>query len=161
MSGFANILIVMALCTTKYLAGIAAGIINLHNNDWGFLTYFIATVGGGMIGVVAYDLLLMEILYYIKRKRGIDPRKFKVNKKMRRLVRFRNKFGLAGIALLTPILLQVPVGTILAGSIESNSKKVFLYMFISFSLYSIVFYLLNSVFDVNPGDILKYLQFWK
>jgi len=154
-------LIVMALCTTKYLAGIAAGIINLHSNDWGFFTYYLTTVGGGMVGVVAYDLLLMEILYYIKRKRGIDPTKFKVNKRMRRLVRFRNKFGLAGIALLTPILLQVPVGTILAGSIESNSKKVFLYMFVSFSLYSIVFYVLNAALGINPGDILQSLQFWK
>lgn len=156
-----NILIVMALSTTKYLAGIAAGIINIHTHEWGFLTYYLTTVGGGMIGVVAYDLLLMEILYYFKRKRGIDPTTFKFNKKMRRLVRFRTKFGLAGIALLTPILLQVPIGTILAGSIEANSKKVFLYMFVSFTLYSVLFYTLNSAFNINPGDILRALQFWK
>jgi len=150
----------MALSTTKFLAGIAVAIVNL-GKDWSAFTYFATTIGGGMIGVVAYDLLLMEILYFIKKKRGIDPTKFKVNKRMRRLVRFRNRFGLTGIALLTPILLQVPIGTILAGTIEQNSKKVFLYMFVSFSFYSVLFYLLFNYLNINPNDILRHLQFWK
>ncbi|MBI1185169.1 hypothetical protein GC194_12915 [bacterium] len=160
MSTWVNILIVMALSTTKYMAGVAVAIVNL-GKGWGPLTFFLATVGGGMIGVVAYDLLLMEILYFIKKKRGIDPTKFRVNKRMRRLVRFRNKFGLTGIALLTPIILQVPVGTILAGTIEQNSKKVFLYMFLSFTLYSSVFYALYHFLGINPNDILRAVQFWK
>jgi hypothetical protein len=150
----------MALSTTKYIAGIAVAIVNLGNGG-SALVYFLATIGGGMIGVVAYDLLLMEILYFIKKKRGIDPTKFRINRKMRRLVTFRRKFGLAGIALLTPLVLQVPIGTILAGTIEQNSKKVFLYMLISFSLYSAVFYVLYSVLGINPNDILAKLQFWK
>lgn len=150
----------MALSTTKYLAGIAVAIINLGKSD-NVLAYFVSTIGGGMIGVVAYDLLLMEVLYFIKKKRGIDPTKFRVNRKMRRLVTFRRKFGLYGIALLTPILLQVPVGTILAGTIEQNSKKVFLYMFVSFTLYTTVFYLLYTLLGINPNDVLQKLQFWK
>ena len=150
----------MALCTTKYIAGIAVAVVNLGNGG-GVLVYFLTTVGGGMIGVVAYDLLLMEILYFIKKKRGIDPTKFQVNRKMRRLVTFRRKFGLAGIALLTPLVLQVPVGTLLAGTIEQNSRKVFAYMFVSFMLYSTIFYLLYIVLGINPNDILAKLQFWK
>ncbi|MCB0737838.1 MAG: hypothetical protein KDC92_10025, partial [Bacteroidetes bacterium] len=118
------------------------------------------TVIGGMVGVVAYDLLLLEIIDFIKRKRGIEKR-FRMNKRMRRLVRIRSKFGLIGIAALTPILLQVPVGTILAGTIEQNSKKVALYMFISFSFYSVLFYGLNVVFDFNPNSLIEALQFWK
>jgi hypothetical protein len=160
MSLWVNILIVMALSTTKYLAGVAVAVVNL-GNGWGAFTYFATTIGGGMIGVVAYDLLLMEVLYYIKKKRGIDPTKIKINKKMRRLVVFRKKFGLTGVALLTPVLLQVPIGTILAGTIEQNSKKVFLYMFVSFSLYSSLFYFLYQFLGVNPNEALRLLQFWK
>ena len=160
MPSIVDIVLVLAFCTTKYMAGVGVALFNL-DKEWGFFTYYLATVGGGMVGVVAYDLLLMEILYFIKVKRGIDPRKFKFNKKMRRLVRFRNKFGLTGIALLTPILLQVPVGTLLAGTIEQNSKKVFLYMFCSFSLYSLLFYGLYAFTDIRLATVLQALQFWK
>ena len=160
MDDLVNIMIAMALSTTKYLAGIAVAIINMGNGT-NAVTYFVSTIGGGMIGVVAYDLLLMEVLYYIKKKRGIDPTKFRINRRMRRLVTFRRKFGLYGVALLTPILLQVPVGTILAGTIEQNSKKVFLYMFVSFTLYSTAFYLLYTFLGINPNDVLQKLQFWK
>lgn len=148
-----NIILVMALSTTKYIPGIAAALFNVHANDWSFLTYYLSTVGGGMIGVIAYDLILLEILDFIRRKRGIDPRKIRVNKHMRRLVRLRKRFGLVGIAALTPIFLQVPIGTVLAGTIEPNTKKVALYMFVSFSFYSILFYVLNMAFDINPQDL--------
>jgi hypothetical protein len=160
LDGIVEILIAMALSTTKYIAGIAVAVINMGNGG-SVVTYFVSTIGGGMIGVVAYDLLLMEVLYFIKKKRGIDPTKFRINKKMRRLVNFRRKFGLAGVALLTPLLLQVPVGTILAGTIEQNSKKVFLYMFVSFAIYSSAFYLLYALLGINPNDVLQKLQFWK
>lgn len=150
----------MALCTTKYLAGVAGGIYNVHKEGWGFILYFLTTVGGGMIGVVAYDLLLLEIMEFIRKKRGKQKR-IKFNRRLRRLVRFRARFGLIGVAALTPVLLQVPVGTILAGSIESNSKKVALYMFVSFSFYSILFYVLNMVTGFNPNDLIEAIQFWK
>ena len=160
MDGLTGILIIAGTSTTKYLAGIALGIYYMHSQDWNFITYYLSTVIGGMVGVVAYDLLLLEIIDFVKRKRGIEKR-FRMNKRMRRLVRIRSKFGLIGIAALTPIILQVPVGTILAGTIEQNSKKVALYMFVSFSFYSVLFYGLNVVFDFNPNSLIEALQFWK
>lgn len=160
MEEISSILVVMALCTTKFLFGLAGGIVNLHSQDWNFFTYFLSTVGGGMVGVIAYDLLLMEIVDFIRKKKGIEKR-FKMNKKMRRLVKLRSKFGLIGIVAITPVLLQVPLGTILAGTIESNTKKVALYMFISFSFYAILFFGLDRLFGFNPSSLIDALQFWK
>lgn len=152
-----EILVVMALTTTKYLSGIIAGLYN----EWSFPVFYLTTVMGGMIGVIAYDLLLLEVLAAYRKWKGIDATRPRVNKKTRRLVMIRKKLGLVGIVILTPVFLQVPIGTILAGSIEPSTRKVALYMFVCFSLYSIVFYALYHYLGFSPRIIFESLQFWK
>jgi membrane protein DedA with SNARE-associated domain len=59
-------------------------------------------------------------------------------KKNRRLARIWKKYGLTGVALLTPIILTPIGGTLLALSSGSPREKIILYMFISASVWAIV-----------------------
>lgn len=74
----------------------------------------------------------------------------------RRFVRIWQRYGLVGLAALTPILFSIPVGTFVMTRLESNRKKILLYMFISIVCWSL---LLNSLFELtharNIHDILK------
>lgn len=58
-------------------------------------------------------------------------------KRNRRLVKIWKQYGLAGIAFITPCFISIPVGTVIANALESNRKKIFLYMFISVIFWSI------------------------
>lgn len=58
-------------------------------------------------------------------------------KRNRRIVKIWKKYGLTGIAIITPVILSIPIGTIIANSLESNRKKIILYMFFSILLWSI------------------------
>ena len=49
------------------------------------------------------------------------------------------KYGLTGVALLTPILLTPIGGTLLAVSSGSPKEKIIFYMFISASVWSVIF----------------------
>ncbi len=108
----------------KFVVGITSALV------LGFNTFeaFILSVSGGMIGVVIYLYLWDSILkvfrrYYPKKNKPIKFSPFK-----RKLVVFIKKYEVFGIALLTPVLFSMPIGTILASAIEPNKWRIKLIM---------------------------------
>ena len=65
------------------------------------------------------------------------------------------KYGLFGIALLTPVIISIPIGTIIASRLVPDKKKVFLYMLISISVWSII---MVSSFELYHAYSIKALQ---
>jgi hypothetical protein len=70
-------------------------------------------------------------------------------KRNRRLVSIFRKYGLFGIAFLTPVLLSIPIGTIVANSFEPKKRKIFLFMFISILFWSILMVSLFEIFHAK------------
>ena len=70
-------------------------------------------------------------------------------KRNRRLVTIFRKYGLLGIAFLTPVLLSIPIGTIVANSFEPKKRKIFLYMFISILFWSTLMVSLFEIFHAK------------
>jgi|SRR5688572_7080961 len=68
----------------------------------------------------------------------------------RKFVRIWKKYGLFGVAALTPVLLTPIGGTLLALSSGSPKEKIIIFMFVSASVWSVVFsvtiYLLGNEF---------------
>ncbi len=137
-----------------------AGIFCATSFNLGFFPSVMITVAGGMVGFFIFALLGAEIRIlwhkYILRKQHHPP---KFNKSSRRMVWIRSRFGLTSIALLTPLILQVPVGAFLAVNITKNYRKATLYMLASFTMYSLVFCGLYYSLHVNVGDIIHHWFF--
>ena len=74
----------------------------------------------------------------------------------KRFVTIWKKYGLPGVALLTPLLLTPIGGTLLAVSSGSPKDKIIFYMFLSASFWSVVFSMAIYFFgnEVLP-DFLK------
>jgi hypothetical protein len=77
-----------------------------------------------------------------------EPKKV-FTKRNRRLVTIFRKYGLFGIAFLTPVILSIPIGTIVANSFEPNKRKIFLFMFISILFWSILMVSLFEIFHAK------------
>lgn len=73
---------------------------------------------------------------YFPPKKIIAKRKV-FSKSARRYVAIVRKYGLTGLALLTPTLLSIPIGTILARKFFPNRTKVFLYLSGSVILWAV------------------------
>lgn len=117
------------------------------------------TVSGGMLGVIIY-LYLWDIIQPLWEKLFNKKKKpFKINNYRRWLVGFINNYGLFGVAFLTPIILSVPVGTIIAAAIEDNKWKIKRYMLISFLNWSVLFFGLFQLFDINVKELIHRLLF--
>ncbi|MEZ4885464.1 MAG: hypothetical protein R3E32_12100 [Chitinophagales bacterium] len=131
------IVIVLLWSSTKFV--IAYCFVFYYN--FPFLTSILLTISGGMIGVWMFSVLYKTFSTW--RQRTFPPKNkkkaFTMNRKNRLLVRIKNSYGLAGIAFLTPVFLTVPVGTMVANAFYKNTSKVYAYMFVAFSFWSVLF----------------------
>lgn len=122
------------------LGGFAAGL--------ELLTTIIATVAGMMTVVLSFTYAGAWF-----RARVINRffgKKKTFSQKSRKFVRIWKKYGLIGVAALTPVLLTPIGGTLLAISSGSPKEKIILFMLISASVWAVIFsvatYLLGNEF---------------
>jgi len=153
-----NGIVVLLVSGVKFLAGIAYA---AAVGQFGFWPCVVLTITGGMIGVYLFASLDLKILNFFNKLFRIKKRTYvKFSKKARFMVKLKSGYGLAGIAFLTPILLQVPIGTFLAMRLIKNKWKVSLYMLFSFSFYSFTifgcYYFLGPHVKEMMGHFLKH-----
>ncbi|MCB0397069.1 MAG: hypothetical protein KDD36_10465 [Flavobacteriales bacterium] len=123
-----------------------------YGADLPFWWMFLSTTLGGITGVLIFGVLSDRITAWwvnrrISRNNGKPHKIF--TRSNRRLVRIKTKYGLPGIAFLTPALLSIPVGTFLAiRYYRHEEKKAFLYLAISVIAWSLLFCSFGSAVDV-------------
>jgi hypothetical protein len=131
---------IFLLCMVKFVVGVPA---LYAATKWGFLPMFVFSTVSGCCGVVAFLFFergLMKLWSAIKSKLSfksrpsVPPKRF--TKRSRMLVKIINSYGLPGIALITPTIISIPVGSILAGRLFHNHKRVFLFLSASVVLWS-------------------------
>lgn len=108
------------------LAGISLGL--------SFLETMLFTVAGMMTSVVIFSLLGRAFAkWYTAWRKKQKATVF--NSKNRRIVKVWRKFGLTGIAFLTPVIFTPILGTIVAALLGAPRKQIFVQM-----LWSAVFW---------------------
>lgn len=121
------------LCTLKVIFGPTLG----YAAGLNYITTVIATIAGMMTSVIAFtyfgEWLRAKILQrWIRSRKNFSPGR-------RRIVTVWKKYGLAGIAILTPLGLTPIGGTILAVSFGAPKERIIGYMFISATVFAVVF----------------------
>ncbi len=93
-----------------------------------FWEALIATVGGGIFGVVSFYYLsgliirlFSKITIFKFKKKEKKPKKV-FSKKNRLIVKTKLTYGLIGIAALTPVLLSIPVGVFIIRKYYGNNR---------------------------------------
>lgn len=125
----------IGLSTFKHTLGgvpLAAGF------GFSYMEVALYTALGGIAGIIIF--IFLSQLFSSLWNRAFPNRKKKkkkvFTKKARFIVRVKQRFGLAGIAFITPWLLSVPVGTIISYSIYQDRTRVFLYQTASVLFWS-------------------------
>lgn len=120
------------------------------------ITTILVTIGGMMASVTLFTFfgtwLREKILIRFQKK---NQKKFTPSK--RKLVSLWKKYGLVGVAVLTPLLLTPIGGTIVAVSFGSPKQKILLYMFVSATIFAIAM----SFAIYEFGDyVMPFLERW-
>jgi hypothetical protein len=146
MEYFLKVLTVLLWSSFKFVVGVSTAILFGFNQ----FEILVISISGGMLGVVVY-LYLWELIlkiyhkFYPKKNKPIKFSKFK-----RKLVVFIRKYEVYGIAFLTPVLFSMPIGTILAASIEHNKWRIKLIMFGALCFWALVIISIKLLFKVDP-----------
>jgi hypothetical protein len=156
MSGFLKTLTAALLCSLFFSKlGMPAAVI-LFKFD--FLKVFIVSCAGGIGGTVFYTYLSAGILRWWEKFKHTRPyfKKKKIfTKGNRRIIKIKHRFGLTGIAVLTPVLLSIPLGAFLAERFYKKKLKVILAISIWVVIWSVVFYFIYYYFyDFFKGWLL-------
>lgn len=150
MEYFLKVLTVLLWSGFKFVVGVSTAIL-LGFNQFEIL---LICVSGGMLGVIVY-LYLWDLILKIYHKfypKKVKPIKF--SKFKRKLVIFIRKYEVYGIAFLTPVLFSMPIGTILAASIEHNKWRIKLIMFGALCFWALVIIGIKLLFKVDPEKVL-------
>lgn len=121
------------LCLFKFIAGPVLG----YAAGYSVLEIELVTVSGMMTSVVAFTF----VGEWIKRTWTIKVRKNpkKFTKQTRNIIRVWQKFGVWGIAALTPILLTPIGGTVILTSFGIPKKRIILTMLVSALIWAFIF----------------------
>ncbi len=116
--------------------------------EFSFLETILWTNVGGIIGIYFFAFLSEKLIAWWKRtfrrsNRHLLEDEQQVKKvftrRNRRIVRTKQKYGLIGIALITPFLLSIPVGVFLVVRYYRHSRAKFLYLIAANLLWSVIY----------------------
>ena len=142
-----KIVILFLLSSVKY----SFAVVGTFGTGWNPFFAFIVTSAGAIGGVYLFTFLGEKIVTYFRKKFPPKPNKPRVTRKNRFLVKLRSSYGLIGIAILTPIIISIPVGCLVALTIEQNRHKIVRYQIISVICWGILLFGLKALFNIDLG----------
>ncbi len=135
-----KVLAVVGLSCIKYLLGVSSAVVVLTPTEG-----FISVVIGSFISVLIYVYGGKALTQYFtdrkKKKLGeayVPPKKF--TKKNRFLVKIRKNGGLPLVAFLSPVIISLTVGCLLAITFVKDKRQVVAYMLGSIFLWSLLIF---------------------
>jgi len=121
-----------------------------------FLETMLWTNVGGILGIYFFAFLSEKVIAWwnsmFRKKRlaaatnqGREKKIF--TRKNRRIIRIKQRYGLIGIAISTPFLLSIPVGTFLVVRYYRARKIKFTYLIVSNVVWSAIYTVFYMVWD--------------
>lgn len=120
MDSILQLLLLLLFSATKFL--FAAGYL-LTNQGYEYLHTVLILLIGGTIGVFVFTFFSEWLNQIIDKLFKPKKKKKTFTKKNRIIVKIKSKYGLYGIALLTPVFFSIPIGCFLAARFYHSHKK--------------------------------------
>ena len=138
-----KILAIILLTMLKFIFGPTLG----YAGGFSLPVTILITITGMMCSVVLFTFL-GKLLRERVLKRFFSRRKL-FSRRNRRFVIIWKKYGVKGVAFLTPLLLTPIGGTLLLASFGSSKREILISMLLSAIFWSVLFSVL--IYTVGPG----------
>ena len=146
MNSWWEIFSVFLLSTVKFVFGSVPLALSFN---FPFFEAVTVTSLGGFTGCIFFVFLSEKLIVNYRNRivnkislTRISSSKKIFTKRRRLIIRVKTRFGLTGIAALTPLLLSIPLGCFVAVRYFKNKQRVLIYMFTSVIIWSVTSYYL-------------------
>jgi len=144
MAEFLKILSVFITCTFFFVKlGVPSAVIVFKYN---FAKVMLVSCAGGISGNIIFTYLsatILNLMHSYREKRNIKKKVF--TRTTRRMIWIKQRFGLGGIAFITPIISQ-PIGAFFAEKFFKDKKKVIIYLSVSVVFWALALYCILYLF---------------
>jgi hypothetical protein len=137
---------VFLLSTVKFVFG---GVPLALGFNFPFFESVTVTAIGGFTGAVCFIFMSDKIISYYKKRKALayiannnKHAKKIFTRRKRFIITIKNKFGLTGIAFLTPLILSIPLGCFIAVRYYRIKQRILIFMFTSILMWAIAGYYL-------------------
>jgi uncharacterized membrane protein len=141
MGSLLEILSVFLMSTVKFVFG---GVPLALGLGFSFFQAVTVTSLGGFVGVTVFVYTSDKLIAYLKKRKILKQlenpnqiRKKSFTRTNKIIIIVKQRFGLLGISLLTPLLLSIPIGCFLAVRYFNDKQKILFYMFGSILFWSV------------------------
>jgi len=116
------------------------------------------TMSGGIFGVFLFyyfGLYVMKIMAKWKGKPFLVGNRFEplvFNRGSRKLIKVKQNFGLIGLVVLTPVLISIPIGCVVAARFFSQNRLTLPMMATSVVFWALIITWFSTVFKMNILD---------
>lgn len=149
MTSLFKIVSVAITCSFAFKIGFPTAFVVLEHD---FFKVMLVSCTGAIIGNVFFTYLsagIIQLIHNFRAKRHLIHQKKIFTKFNRRVITVKQRFGLAGIAFITPILLSTPIGAFLAERFFKDKRKIILYLslatfFWAFALFGILTFFFDT-----------------
>ncbi len=143
MSDFFKIFTVFISCVFFFgKLGMPSAILLFKFN---FLKVFLVTTISGCFSNVIFTYFSSALLKWwdaYKQRKNLFAKKKIFTKGNRRIIKVKNRFGLKGLAFITPIFPGIPIGAFIAERFYKDKFKVIMYLNVSVVFWSLTLYFL-------------------
>lgn len=131
-----SILFMLLISSTKFFFAPTTAFVS----GYSYLETIGLTISGGFLGVLIFFYFGELLKKIFKNFRFFKKRKEKrtFTKRNKRILRIRNKYGLIGLSLLTPILFSIPLGSLLAARFFDHDRRTIPFLLASVILWSFI-----------------------
>ncbi len=141
MGSLLEIISVFLMSTVKFVFG---GVPLALGLGFSFFEAVTVTSLGGFVGVTAFVYTSDKLIAYLKKRKILKQlenpnqiRKKSFTRTNKIIIIVKQRFGLLGISLLTPLLLSIPIGCFLAVRYFNDKQRILIYMFGSILFWSV------------------------
>lgn len=141
MGSLLEILSVFLMSTVKFVFG---GVPLALGLGFSFFQAVTVTSLGGFVGVTIFVNTSDKLIAYLKKRKILKQlenpnqiRKKSFTRTNKIIIIVKQRFGLLGISLLTPLLLSIPIGCFLAVRYFNDKQRILFYMFGSILFWSV------------------------
>ena len=144
LSEILELLGLFLLAASKF--AVAVGILISPVTNFSYFESVLMLIIGGFTGISFFYYFSNWVNKMISKLFQKKKKKQVFSKKVRRFINIKNKYGLIGIALITPIIISIPVGSFIASRFFSKKKHTLLVMFAGIVFWALLLPLIKLVY---------------
>ncbi|MFB6258057.1 MAG: hypothetical protein ABEH38_05125 [Flavobacteriales bacterium] len=146
----------LTVLLTSSIKFLPSPFLSVNVYDFTFWETILMTMIGGVVGTTFFYLIsgqLMKRAWDRRMRRAAEgraPRKRTFRRRNKTIVRVKRKFGLIGLALVTPAIISIPIGAVLAAKYFRKRMETLPFMLFSVVLWSFLLTGIASLLPVSP-----------